>query len=245
MWASAVGYRVGADRFNVPDTDEYVKVRGDQLMARDGVLDLRMVNQLEEVIFIDRAELLAVDHPAGFEVYPNERLLPGPPFPSFEVFAVAEERVPVSAVDEEGTDVRDSILQVDRRWPDTFELLPFKGYAEEHTLILDPGDLGDGDRVVLLMDAWIDYADSTSNLAASQAGEATLLFGPEIARNVPQRHHDVNSRIPSLKSRVAFARLEFLSRRGPEADLFSLNGSCASRSVRFPILTQPKCGAFD
>ena len=174
LGGSAVGYRVGADRFNVPDTDEYVKVRGDQLMARDGVLDLRMVNQLEEVIFIDRAELLAVDHPAGFEVYPNERLLPGPPFPSFEVFAVAEERVPVSAVDEEGTDVRDSILQVDRRWPDTFELLPFKGYAEEHTLILDPGDLGDGDRVVLLMDAWIDYADSTSNLAASQAGEALL-----------------------------------------------------------------------
>jgi len=165
-----VGYRVGAAAFNTPDTDEYVKVRGDQLRPRDGRLELRMVNQLEEVIFTDRAQLLAVDHPRDVSVYPNERLLPAPPFPAHEIFAVREARPPVSAVDGEGRDVRDRLLREDRLWPDDFRLLPFKGYAEPHALVLDPGDLRGAGRVVLLADAWIDYADSTSNLAASQSG---------------------------------------------------------------------------
>jgi len=73
-------------------------------------------------------------------------------------------------VDGEGRDVRAKILEIDRTYPDDFALLPFKGYAETHALILDPGEIGNSEKVVLLMHAWIDYADSTSNLAASQAG---------------------------------------------------------------------------
>jgi len=170
LGGAAIGSRVSATAFNQPDTDEYVKVRGDQLRPRDGRLEVRMVNQLEEVIFVDRARLLAVDHPAEVAVFPNERLLPAPPFPPFALFAVAEERPPVTATDERGNDVRPLLLQVDRRWPDAFRLLPFKGYAEEHALVLDPGPLPPAGRVVLLADSWIDYADSSSNLAAAQAG---------------------------------------------------------------------------
>ncbi|MGD8376917.1 MAG: FG-GAP-like repeat-containing protein, partial [Acidobacteriota bacterium] len=169
LGGSAIGYRLGAETFNTPDTDEYVKLEADQLVTREGRLELRMVNQLEEVIFFDGVSLLAVDHPSDRRIYPNERLLPAPPFPGFEIFPVEEERAPVAAV-EDGVDVLDRILERDRRWPDGFALLPFKGYAAEHALEVDPGELPTGRRIVLLADAWIDYADSTSNLAASQAG---------------------------------------------------------------------------
>jgi hypothetical protein len=172
LGGAAIGARVSLTAFNHPDTDEYVRVRGDQLRARDGRLELRMVNQLEEVIFVDRARLLAIDHPAPIAIYPNERLLPSPPFPPFEVFAVASERPPASARDDRGEDVRPLLLREDRRWPAGFRLLPFKGYAEEHALVLDPGSIPAAARVVLLADAWIDYADSSSNLAAAQAGIA-------------------------------------------------------------------------
>ncbi len=170
LGGSAFGNLIAPGRYNSTDTDEYILVKSSQLRVRDGVYSLKMNNQLEEVILIDQAKLLAIDHPAGTEIYPNERLLPAPPFPDYRIFVTRGARPPVSAFDEKGNDVLASIRNIDRKYPDDFKLLPFKGYAEEHSLILDLGDTALAKKVVLLMHAWIDYADSTSNLAASQAG---------------------------------------------------------------------------
>ena len=57
-----------------PDPDEYVRIRGDQLRARGGRYELRITNELEEAMFLDRVQLVAVDHPRDVEVYPNEGL---------------------------------------------------------------------------------------------------------------------------------------------------------------------------
>lgn len=171
LGGSALGFLEEPGVWNYPDTDEYVRVTGEQLRARDGVYSLRLNNQLEEVIYFDAVKLLAVDHPAGVDVYPNERLMPAPPYPPFKVYTTHNAQPPVSAVDEAGRDVLPLLTQVDRRYPETFEKLPFKGYAREHSLTLDLGVAAkDAKRVLLLLTAWIDYADSTANRAAAQAG---------------------------------------------------------------------------
>ncbi len=164
----AIGYLLSPGQYNTPDTDEYIKIAPSQLKIKDGRYSLRINNQLEEVLYIDQTELLVLDHPAELELFPNERLMPGPPYPEFKIYGAQGARPPVSARDHEGRDVLPLISQVDRRYPDQFQLLPFKGYAEEHALVLDLGDLSGHPQVTLLMTAWIDYADSTANFQAAQ-----------------------------------------------------------------------------
>jgi len=170
LGGSAIGYLEAPGEWNYPDTDEYVRVTGDQLKERDGRYSVRLNNQLEEVIYFDAVKLLAVDHPAETDIYPNERLMPGPPYPDFKIYSVKAPRPPVSAADDRGQDILPLISELDRRYPEGFEKLPFKGYAREHAITLNLGDLRRAKRVLLLLTAWIDYADSTSNLAAAQAG---------------------------------------------------------------------------
>lgn len=166
----AIGAREPGNTWSDPDTDEYVRVTGDQLKEKDGLLSVRMNNQLEEVIFFDEVKLLAVDHPAETEIYPNERLMPGRPYPGFKLYPVKAPHPPLSATDDKGRDILPLITDIDRRYPEDFEKLRFKGYAQEHAIELDLGDISNVKRVLLLLTAWIDYADSTANLAASQAG---------------------------------------------------------------------------
>ncbi len=178
LGGSAIGSRVGGGKndWNYPDTDEYVLVTAEQLKAKDGLYSLRLNNQLEEVIYFDAVKLLAVDHPATTSIYPNERLMPMRPFPTFKLYATRNAVPPVSARDEAGRDVLSAVSKLDRSYPDKFALLPYKGYADEHTLTLDLGaSAKQAKRVLLLLSAWIDYADSTSNLAAAQAGVKLVL----------------------------------------------------------------------
>ncbi len=169
LGGSAYGYLLAPGTFNYPDTDEYVKLNRSQVGLKDGRLAITLNNQLEELILFDQLEVVVVDHPEDYEIYPDEKLLPGPPYAGFRILTFSDPRPPLSATDGRGRDLLPALSKLDGEYPDLFRNLPFKGYAESHDLILDLGPVS-GENSRLLLDAWIDYADSTSNLAASQAG---------------------------------------------------------------------------
>jgi hypothetical protein len=63
-----------AGAYHYPDSDEFVRITSDQLKPKNGKYEIRVTNELEEVLFLDHLRLVAVEHDAGTEVYPNEGL---------------------------------------------------------------------------------------------------------------------------------------------------------------------------
>ena len=172
MGGGEMGHLDAPGIYNTPDPDEYVRIRGDQLRERNGRYELRVTNELEEAVFLDRLQLISVAHPAGTEVYPNEGLTI-PPQP-FKIFAARNARVP-AAIDEHGHDVTSRIARLDREYPDDFKPQPIRGYADDHELTLKLDADVPSRGALLLLTGWTDYAWSSDNLAASQSGKTLRL----------------------------------------------------------------------
>jgi tetratricopeptide (TPR) repeat protein len=172
MGGGEMGHLDAPGIFNMPDPTEYVRIRRDLLREHDGRYELKVTNELEEALFVDRVQLISVAHPQGVEVYPNEGLTE-PPQP-FKIYSTRDAHPPLSAVDEHGHDVLSRIARLDREYPDDFKLQPIRGYADNHELTLKL-DAGSPARVKLLLTGWTDYAWSSDNLAASQSGKSLTL----------------------------------------------------------------------
>ena len=169
MGGGEMGAWAGPGAQHVPDPDEYVRIGPSQLRERDGQFDLRVTNELEEAMFVDRLQLVAVAHPSGVDVYPNEGLKSPAARRPLTFYTTRAPRPPLAAIDEHGHDVLDRIARIDRHYVDDFDLEPVRGYAKEHAVTLTL-DRRSATRARLLMTGWTDYAFSSDSVAAYQAG---------------------------------------------------------------------------
>ncbi|MEJ7711841.1 MAG: hypothetical protein WKF84_18720 [Pyrinomonadaceae bacterium] len=96
-----------------------MRIRGDQLKERNGRYELRVTNELEEVLYIDRLQLLAVAHPGDTEIFPNEGLTARPK--PFKIHTARNARAPLAATDQDGRDVLSQLATLDRKFVDAFE----------------------------------------------------------------------------------------------------------------------------
>jgi len=170
LGAGVVGHWVGPGERNVPRPIEYVKVEGPRVRRHNGKLAFRFMEPMEEVVYLDELRLLAVDHPAEVNVYPNEYFASNPPYPKFKVIASRNARPPAGAWDDSGRDVLPQLLRRDRKYVTGFKLLPFAGFAKPHDLELDLGPIDSRRPVRLLLHGYVDYFTANSMYAASQAG---------------------------------------------------------------------------
>jgi cytochrome c-type biogenesis protein CcmH/NrfG len=168
LGAGEMGYFHAPGVWSDPDPVEYVRIGPGVLAPRDGRYELRVTNELEEVLYLDRLRLLALDHPADVRVYPDEGMT-APPKP-FRLVAVRDPRTP-RATDHRGQDVTARLAVVDRAFLQDLPLERIRGYAKEHALTLDLSSLPPS-HTVLLLTGWTDYSFSSDNVAAHQAGLA-------------------------------------------------------------------------
>ena len=168
LGAGVVGHWVAPNERNIPRPVEYVKLDR-SLHEKDGKLSFRFMEPLEESVYLDSVGLLAVDHPADFDVYPNEYFASNPPYPPFKVVFSknSDARPPAGAWDEHGHNVLPDLLA--HRYFGDFKVLSFAGFTEPHSLTLGLGEPYRGGPLWLLMHGEIEYFSANSMYAADQA----------------------------------------------------------------------------
>ncbi len=169
-----LGYFAAPGEYAAPRALEHLKLEAHQLRPRDGRYELRITEPMEESAYVDRLELLAVDHPSNIQVFPDERLNITGPVPTQELFVIDRPLFPVRATGPDGADCIEHLAQIDRRY--AFEPTldrRFFGFARPHTLELDFGDrlapLRPDQRAILFLSGYLEYPYSQTVYAASQA----------------------------------------------------------------------------
>jgi hypothetical protein len=156
-------------------TDEYLMMHGEKVHARDGKYTLQFTTELWESPYLDNINLIVLDHPESVDVYINETFIP-PPYPPFRIYSVANKHLPLSAMDQLGNDLRNTVLDQDQEY--TMHLTPatYQGITELHDLILDFGDLDHADSIFLFLQGWLFPTDASINVNISQASVTSLIF---------------------------------------------------------------------
>jgi tetratricopeptide (TPR) repeat protein len=172
LGAGVVGHWIGPGQRDIPRPTEYIKVDRKAIGEKDGKLSFRFMEPLEEAVYLDQVKLLAVDHPADLDVYPNEYFASNPPYPAFKVVVSRRARPPAAAQDEHGHNVLPDLLA--HRYFGDFRLTQFAGFAKLHSLELDLGEPYAGGPLWLLLHGEVEYYSANSMYAASQAGVESI-----------------------------------------------------------------------
>jgi tetratricopeptide (TPR) repeat protein len=199
LGAGVVGHWVGPGQRDIPRPVEYIKIKGSGIRPRTpdvgkhasakvrgpesdaGLLSFRFMEPLEEAVYLDQVRLLAIDHPADVDVYPNEYFASNPPYPPFKVVVSRDALPPRGAWDEHGHDVLPDLLA--HRYFGDFALTQFLGFAKPHSLTLDLGEAYSGGPLWLLLHGEVEYFSANSMYAASQAGVQAI--SPYVEAQLP------------------------------------------------------------
>jgi len=172
IWRSPLGLKINAqDTAGVAATEDWVKIRRDQLVPKDGFYDLRITAELWETHFFDYLSLMVVDHPADTEIFVDERFAMPPPV--FKVFATAPPQPIVRATDDLGNDVTEIVRARDEKYLDTFGRGQYQGVTRSHYVEIElPREAARSGQTFLVANGWIHPTDSSVNVAISQGGHA-------------------------------------------------------------------------
>ena len=168
-WSSAIGLRINTlGTARVEATEEWYKIRRDQLVPRDGYYDLRITAELWETYYYDYLALMVVDHPEGSEIFVDERFVIPPA--KLEITTVSTPHKIARALDDNGADVTSVVSTLDGNYLDTFGRGKYQGVTRDHYVEIDLGD--DAPRsgpLWLIANGWMHPTDSSINVAISQS----------------------------------------------------------------------------
>ena len=197
LWRSPLGLRINAQKTaGMNQTEDWVKIRGDQLKAKNGYYDLRVTAELWETHFFDYLSLMTVDHPDGTNVFVDERFSFPPP--KMKVYVTGPLHNVSHVWNEQGNEVSDLVAKRDNHYLAGFKLTKYQGIARKHYITIDIGSgLPQKGPLWLIAYGWVYPTDSSINVAISQ-GDVKPPQG--ISVQIP----DENGKWKTVKTNLGF-----------------------------------------
>ncbi len=170
-WSPALGLHINAQIVaGIYQTEEWFKIRGDQLAPREGFYDLRVTAELWEAYYIDHYSLMVVDHPQGTEIFADERFAVPPP--PLKLYATSAPKAFANAKDDLGQDVSAVVRDLDQKYLDTFGKGRYQGVTRDHWIELElPADAPSDKQLYLIGHGFLHPTDGSINIAYSQTGQ--------------------------------------------------------------------------
>ena len=179
LGAAPLGLHVTNTRFVDADPTEYVWLGNESMFPpHDGNHLLQITEELREVLYLDEAKLVVVDHPPDTEVYSTSKLRPGKPFPPHEIVTLHRRTALRRAVNHEGTDVTALLNETDGKMvsPTRLRSRQLRGLAEPHNVTLDFDPLATERLLVLALTGWLRFGGGMANVGASHTPDLPFPF---------------------------------------------------------------------
>jgi hypothetical protein len=170
-WSSAIGLRINTlGTARVEATEEWYKIGGNELASHDGYYDLSITAELWETYYYDHLALMTVDHPAGTDIFVDERFVIPPG--KLAITTVETPHKIAHAADDSGNDVTDIVGTLDEKYLDNFGRGRYQGVTRDHYVEVDLGeDAPQSGPLWLIAKGWMHPTDSSINVAISQGQE--------------------------------------------------------------------------
>jgi hypothetical protein len=175
LGVGGIGFWVAPSTYAPPTPREHLLLPEGLPVAKDGRYVLKLDEPMEEACYLDHADLVAWDLPAGWQVVLDERLGVMGPMPTSAPRFFRRERAPsraFTAGDEDATEaVRTADLKAAPVGPLDHRFLG-RTLGSVLTLEFDPPLAAGPGEPMLVADGWVEYPYASTMFAAWQAGAA-------------------------------------------------------------------------
>jgi hypothetical protein len=139
---------------------DYIPLNKTQLEPIDGFYNMKLIQRWDEIFYLDSAYMLVVDHPQDVNVYSTmvEEYLD--PDYMGKIYTVSKDPLePISAVNEQGSDVLLELSEIDEIFTPGINGLksPSWNNITWNRLTLNLGDLSDAEQIKLVVRAIVDW----------------------------------------------------------------------------------------
>jgi hypothetical protein len=167
-WSSALGLRINnTGTAKIAATQEWYKIGADELVPHDGFYDLRITAELWETYYYDYLALMTVDHPAGTDIFVDERFVV--PAAKLAITTVETPHKIARALDDDGHDVTSTVAKLDGNYLHNFSRGQYQGVTRDHFVEIDLGDNAPtSEPLWLIAKGWMHPSDSSINVAMAQ-----------------------------------------------------------------------------